>query len=221
MKKDFSQYFRKDYYEKIGGYKIRGQKSITLGNHGSYRWDYKGFQTELGKRWNFIKKFLLMTSWQKVLFIGCGKGFEVLFFRNQNKDAWGIDFSEYAIENAHPDIEDYVFREDICNMKRFKENEFDIVASFDVLALIRRGGRKKAVKKISQLARKYIIIRTKVLGSREKKKRGPDAYDGSPVYLETPQYWVRLFENCNKFKFKLAVFYRTNFGKVWMIFQRK
>lgn len=220
MKKDYSKYFGEDYYEKIDGYKIRNRQSITLGNHGNYRWEHKGQQNELAKKWNFLEK-RLRSKWQKILFVGCGKGFELAFFNSRGKDAWGIDFSEYVVENAHPEIKDRVFREDICEIKRFGDNEFDVVASFDVLALVDRTKREKAIEKISRMASQHIVIRTKVLGDRIKRKNRIDIYDGAPVYLESSWYWVKLFEDYGKFRFQEATFYRSDFSKIWMVFKRK
>lgn len=220
MKKNCSECFGEDYYEKVGGYKIRGMQTVTLGDHGNYNWDHPGQQNELAKKWGFITK-RLREAWKNILFVGCGKGFELAFFQDKGKEVYGIDFSEYVIDNIHSDIRHLVFREDICETEFFGEDEVDVVASFDVLALVAWRKRKKAVKNISRMAKKYVVIRTKVLGSKIKSKRGPDMYDGTPVYLEPPWYWVQLFEKYGKFRLQEAMFYRPDFSKIWMVFKRK
>lgn len=220
MKLDYSECFGEDYYEKVGGYTIRGTQTITLGDYGTYNWDHPGQQNELAKKWGFMRK-RLVGIWKSILFIGCGKGFELLYFQDKGKEVYGIDFSEYVIDNIHPDVKHLAFREDVCETEFCGEDGVDVIASFDVLALVDRMRRKRAVKNISRMANKYIVIRTKVLGNRIKKKRGPDIYDGVPVYLEHPWYWVNLFQEYGKFRLQEAMFYRPDFSKVWMVFKRK
>jgi len=45
---------------------------------------------------------------QTILDFGCAKGYLVKAFRLLNRPAWGVDISQYAIDNADPMVKDYV-----------------------------------------------------------------------------------------------------------------
>lgn len=44
----------------------------------------------------------------KVLDYGCAKGYLVHALRQLGVDAWGFDISDYAVENAHPPVKEYI-----------------------------------------------------------------------------------------------------------------
>ena len=56
---------------------------------------------------------------------GCAKGFLVHALRLLGSNAWGEDISEYAVENCHPSVKDYV---SLPN-----DNTYDLLICKDVL----------------------------------------------------------------------------------------
>lgn len=193
-----------------------------------YRYYKKPIPEKLLKfRYDYIRKACPGEHWKKILFVGCGKGELVRYFRNKGYDAYGVDISNHAIESCHSSIKDYVFCEDICNMKRFKENEFDVISSWTALHIIDRTKRHKAIKKIVQLANRHIVVRLFVSGSMIVPKiepfwhSGDCIHDGAPVYLEPSDYWIRLFEKFGKFRLKKVecngLFLQSFFLTLWRV----
>lgn len=200
---DFSKYFGKDYYEKEGGYRINGHFVTNPGRYGHYHWSHKSLQKRLEMQYNLLMENITADC-KKILVVGCGKGFEPLFFRQRGLDAYGIDISYYAINHAHPKIKGFVFREDICSTERFKEDEFDVVASFNVLSLVDKTKRKDMAERVSCFASKFLVLKFGVAGDRIPKRIKPDGYDGAPIYLEPLEYWVALFEGFGKFELRYS-----------------
>lgn len=223
---DYERYFGKDYYEILGRYSIDGHFSTAMSMNGNYRWEKEVIQKGIKHRYNYIRErspencTYCKGIWRKILFVGCGKGFEVLYFRNKGYDAWGIDISKYAIDNCHPDVKKYVFHEDICDMDRFKENEFNVVASWDVLGFIDHTKQEKAIRKISQLAKNYIQLKFIVEGALIARKTEPDGYDGGPIYLKPLYYWVQLVEKFNKFRLREVKCTCPSLTRAWATFWR-
>lgn len=217
---DYEKYFGKEYFEKGAIKQVGNYPVVSLGRSGGYTWENKGQQAGLKFRYDFIRVWA-PGEWRKILVVGCGKGFLVKYFRDKGYDAYGTDISNYAVENCHPDVKDYVFREDACDMKRFKENEFDIVVSWSMLPMVDRNRRKEAVKNMIQLTSRYLILTFGVEGIRTAKKTEPDGYDGGPVYLEPLYYWIQLVERFNKFRLRMAVCTGPFLSQACQVYWRK
>jgi len=72
---------------------------------------------------------------KKVLDIGCAKGYLVEELRNMKVDAYGVDFSEYALLEAPSSISKYLFNGDLKDcLKTFNKNHFDLICSRFVLS---------------------------------------------------------------------------------------
>lgn len=67
---------------------------------------------------------------KNVLEIGCAKGFTVKHLREMGVDAYGVDISHYAVEQADNPA---ITLHDITKKFPFKDGEFDWVISWDVL----------------------------------------------------------------------------------------
>lgn len=65
--------------------------------------------------------------------LGCAKGFLVQAMRMIGIEAYGMDISEYAVSNCHPDMKDYIFCQNATDLSRFKDEYFDLVYSWDFL----------------------------------------------------------------------------------------
>ncbi len=65
---------------------------------------------------------------QRVLDIGCAKGFLVKAFKNIGIEAWGVDISKYALSNAPRDIQRRLYQVDLNKgVLPFKKNYFDLI----------------------------------------------------------------------------------------------
>jgi SAM-dependent methyltransferase len=67
-----------------------------------------------------------------VLDIGCSKGYLVSVLRQRGFDAYGVDWSEYAIASASPEVAQYLRRASATDLP-FTDGEFSLAVSFDLL----------------------------------------------------------------------------------------
>jgi SAM-dependent methyltransferase len=67
-----------------------------------------------------------------VLDVGCAKGYLVYMLRQRGIEAFGVDWSDYAIANACPDVQPYLQTASATQLP-FLDGNFAIAASFDVL----------------------------------------------------------------------------------------
>jgi SAM-dependent methyltransferase len=89
--------FDKDYYE-------NGQEKRISG-YTNYGWMPERSYPEAAS----IINHMGWDSDTRVVDFGCAKGYLVYALRQLGVDAWGEDISQYAIENCHPQVEDFVF----------------------------------------------------------------------------------------------------------------
>ncbi len=73
---------------------------------------------------------------KKVLELGCAKGFLIKVLRDLKVEAYGIDFSEFAVNCSK--IKQYITLGDVrdFNQPIFLENKFDLILSFNFLECI-------------------------------------------------------------------------------------
>ena len=77
----------------------------------------------------FLAQTGLLQSQQKIIEIGCGKGFILRYLVEKGHNAIGIDIDPAAIKQCDNDL---IIQEADVNYLPFKDNVFDIVLSFDV-----------------------------------------------------------------------------------------
>ncbi len=67
----------------------------------------------------------------RVLDIGCATGELVKHLNKKGIDTYGIDGSDYAINNCDPEIRDKIFKVNFnCDEFQFPDNHFDLITSF-------------------------------------------------------------------------------------------
>ncbi len=149
-------------YKKFGKSYFDNDK-IGIG-YGSYKYDGR-FKKNAKKLINFFK----LKRGNKVLEIGCAKGYFLVEFFKLGMNVLGIDKSTYAKKNSHPLIKKYIKNYDIEKKLNFKKNNFDFVFCKEVFPHISPSNIKKIIKEIQRLVKNpkniYLEIQT-----FEKKK---------------------------------------------------
>lgn len=137
--------YDKDYFE--------NGKTTGKSNYEDYSWErLGGYFRETAE--HIVEKFSPKTA----LDVGCAKGFLVKALSELDIKARGIDISEYAIENAHPDVRRMVKLGDVTKLP-YKDAEFDVVTCFDVMEHIPTKDATKALKEMLRVAKKHIVVR--------------------------------------------------------------
>ena len=83
--------------------------------------------------------------------LGCARGYMVQAFHERNVETVGVDISEWAVKNCAPEVADYIYCGDVCDLSKWRDGEFDVVIALDVFEHIRiptftgpgRGGARR------------------------------------------------------------------------------
>lgn len=101
---------------------------------GERKFGYGGYHFIPG-RWKGLAKDLIsnfsLSEKSNILDIGCGKGYllQELKILIPNLTIQGIDISNYALKNCHPNIKPFLHIQDAREPLPFNNNEFDLVIS--------------------------------------------------------------------------------------------
>ena len=138
----------------------------------------------------------------KILDFGAAKGFLVKAFRWLNRQAWGMDISEYAISNCDPEVREYY----VNNL-----NGYDFIIAKDVFEHIPLDelsviiDRIKAVSEFKAVSDKLFAIIP--LGDNGKYRAPANDHDVTHVNCMTEDEWIQYFADnhliCREFTFKI------------------
>lgn len=102
----------------------------------------------------------------RVLDVGCAKGFLGDKLRRNGIDAWGVDFSRYAIETALESVKEFVRVGNILDL-RFEDNSFDLVICLETLEHLAPTQVDKAVSELCRVTSDRIFLTIPSLGYNE------------------------------------------------------
>ena len=130
---------------------------------GDRRYGYGGFKYD--GRWKVVAEDLAkhynLKPGDSVLDVGCGKGY-LLYDLMQvvpGLKVKGIDFSEYAIENAKEEVKPYL-DVGLAEKLPYPDKSFDLVISINTIHNLYIYGLKKAVQEIERVGKKnkYVVV---------------------------------------------------------------
>lgn len=143
-------------------YFLRG-KQLGISGYTNYRWLGPMLTIPMVKR---IIEHLGIEKSDKILDYGCARGFVVRAFRELGYCAFGVDVSEWAIENADKRVRECValIDPDKPQYVRYGDGgvstlgEFDFVIAKDVLEHIPDGCLEKTISQLLDSARKGVFV---------------------------------------------------------------
>jgi protein-L-isoaspartate(D-aspartate) O-methyltransferase len=166
---------------------------------GDRRINYGGYKYKPGY-WKPVAQELIsryeLTNESKVLDIGCGKGFllyEVLQIL-PGIDVYGIDVSDYAIQNAHPEIKKSLNVGNAIQLD-FDDCYFDLAFSINTLHNLYNYELEKALTEMQRVAKnKYLCVESY---RTEVEKSNLIYWQVTCEAFNTPKEWNWWFEKTN------------------------
>jgi SAM-dependent methyltransferase len=86
-----------------------------------------------------------------VLDLGCAKGYLVYVLRLRGIQAYGVDWSDYALDHAYPDARPFLVRASAARLP-FADKRFALATSFDVLEHQDLENARRALKEGARVA---------------------------------------------------------------------
>jgi hypothetical protein len=114
-----------------------------------------------------------------VLDAGCAMGFLVEKLRARNVQAWGVDISDYAIQQVHPDIQPY------CQVGSITDpfpQSYDLIVCIEVLEHMPREQAEVAVENFCAHSDNILFSSTPF-----------DYKEATHLNVQPPEYWASLF----------------------------
>jgi 2-polyprenyl-3-methyl-5-hydroxy-6-metoxy-1,4-benzoquinol methylase len=171
------------------GYDYFDNSELGVG-YGGYKYDgrYAGVVKDICDYYNLKKG-------DRVLEIGCAKGFVLVEFQKLGMDVVGLDKSEYAIENCHAELKGKIGFAQSSNLE-FDDNEFDLILGKEVLPHISKDDLEILIKECIRTSKKNIFFEIQT-GRNKSEIEGMLVWDRTHKTLETPEWWDKFLEDLN------------------------
>jgi len=128
----------------------------------------------------------------KILDVGCAKGYFVYDLRNLGMDAFGLDISEYAIGCSPPDIRKHLFKGNAKDLSNFHDKEFDLVISITTIHNLPEIDCRSAIREIERVGKKAWIKVDSYRNDKEKEEMLDWNLTAETILHRDD--WIKLFE---------------------------
>lgn len=197
---------KRDYLARVNDSDYPKARAATLAKKFDFDyWDgdrrvcYGGYKYIPG-RWEKVAKELIdyykLPDEAKVLDIGCGKGFFLYDFLKikPKAEVYGIDISQYAINNSKPEIKNNL-QVGNANKLPWGDNTFDLVVSINTLHCLHNYDLEDAVREMERVGKKnkYLCVESY---RTEEEKANLLYWQVSCEAFNTPKEWEWWFKHC-------------------------
>ena len=151
--------------------------------YGGYSYDGRYAETAQ----NIIDHYQLKYG-DRVLEVGCAKGYLLVEFEKLGMDVCGIEISEYAIQNAHPRIRDRLIMANAANLP-LNSSSFDLVVSKEVLPHLTEIDIELSLAEFKRVAKSANIFLEIQCAVSEAARALCLKWDRTHKTIKTPQWW--------------------------------
>lgn len=157
--------------------------------YGGYRYD---------GRWVAVARRLAdlygLTPGMRVLDIGCAKGFLVkdLMEVVPGLEVIGLDISDYALDNCHPDARGHLMRGG-CDDLPFADNSFDLALAINTVHNLDHSGCLRSLREIQRVSPGAAFVQVDAYRNEAERRIFEDWMLTAQTYL-TPEGWIAMFE---------------------------
>ena len=150
------------------------------------------------KYWSEVVKdfvsFYKLTDYNKILDVGCAKGFMLYDFKKLNKsfELHGVDISKYAITSSIEDVRQNLKIADAQNLP-YEDNYFDLVISINTIHNLSKEGCSKSLKEIQRVTKKNSFITVDAYRNEEEKKRMLE-WNLTAKTIMSVSEWIKFFK---------------------------
>jgi ubiquinone/menaquinone biosynthesis C-methylase UbiE len=130
---------------------------------GDRRYGYGGYKYD--GRWQAVAQDFIdmygLTNESKVLDVGCGKAFIIHEIKQllPGCEIAGFDISQHGIDDARPEIKEFLFIHDAADKFPFGDKYFDLVISSTALHNLRIYNLKTALSEIERVGKQgYVMV---------------------------------------------------------------
>lgn len=141
---------------------------------------------------------------QAVLDAGCAMGFLVEMLRKRGVQAYGVDISEYAIHNVHPDIQTYCWVGPITDPL---PQEYDLIVTIEVLEHLPKEDAEKAIENLCRQTDQVLF-----------SSGIDDLGEITHINLQPPEYWASVFA---RYGFYRDIDFDATFITPWAVLFRR
>ncbi len=139
-----------------------------------------------------------------VLDVGCAMGFLVEALRQREAEAFGVDISEYAIQNVHPDLQPYCW---VGSVTDPFPQKYDLVVCIEVLEHLPHREAEQAIENLCRHSDDILFSSTPL-----------DYKEATHFNVQPPEYWAKLFARHDFFR---DVDFDASFITPWAVRFRK
>lgn len=183
FKIDASFYDREYYQGKKGGLRYGYTESLR----GKIVYNLANFYRAL-----IIRLFL---NPKNCLDVGCGTGYLVKWLRFFGIDAHGVEVSQSALDLSMDSIRPYLKKGDILDLP-YRDSEFDLVLTYDVLEYLEKSKIKKAIEETIRISRKYTLH--KIYTMENAWVTLFHGRDYALLSIFSARYWQKIFDSVAK-----------------------
>ncbi len=163
--------------------------------YGGYKYD--GRWKEVAKR---MIDYYSLNNKSKILDIGCAKGYLLKEFNDllKNSTTIGVDISEYAVNNSHNKIKNYLAVANSLELP-FEDNYFDLTISVNTLHnILDLKSLEMSFREIKRVSKKNIFISVGTYENKKEKKILDNWAVVATTYMHKKN-WLKFFK---KIKYK-------------------